>query len=87
MLPSSMKLMLSEVIALGSGSGLVHNVFVVLIIAICLCIVWWFGDWAFKKLGVPAIVLTVWMGFFILLGVIIVLNFLLSLVGHGFITY
>lgn len=72
---------------MGGGTGLIHSVFFILIIAVCLAIVWWLGDWIFKKMGVPAIVLTVWVGFFILIGAILVINFLLSLVGHGFITF
>lgn len=82
-----MNMILAEVVSLSSGSGLIHDVFVVLIIAVCLAIVWWLGNLIFTKMGVPAVVLTVWMIFFILIVAIIVINFLLSLVGHGFITF
>jgi hypothetical protein len=82
-----MNTLLSEAVVIGSGSGMIHNVFVVLILAVCLVILWFAGDWCFKKMGVPAIVLTIWMGFFLLIGLVVVLNFLLSLIGRGFITY
>jgi hypothetical protein len=71
----------------GSGAGLIHNLFVVLIIGICALLLWAAGRWAMIKFTAPPIVLTVWTGFFLLLGLIVVLNFLLSLVGYGFITY
>jgi len=83
-----MNTILADAVArVGSGSDLVHNVFFVLIIAVCLAIVWWFGDWIFKKMGVPAVVLTIWMIFFAFIAVVIALNFLLSLTGHPFIQW
>lgn len=74
-------------VSTGGGSDLIHSVFVILILAICLVILWFAGDWCFKKMGVPAIVLTIWVAFFLLIGLVVVLNFLLSLIGHGFISY
>ena len=75
------------VIAGGGGSGLIHQLFVVLIIGICALALWAAGRWIITKLAAPGIVMTVWTGFFLLLGLIVVLNFLLSLIGHGFIAY
>jgi hypothetical protein len=77
----------ADTINLGSGSGLVHDLFAVLIIGICVAIVWGIGRWVIIKFAAPGLVMVVWNGFFILVGAIIVINFLLSLTGHGFITY
>jgi hypothetical protein len=71
----------------GDGSSLVHQTFVVLVIAVCALIVWWLGNMAGKAFSAPAIAFTVWNGLFILLGAIVVINFLMSLIGHGFIQY
>jgi hypothetical protein len=71
----------------GGGNGLIHGLFMILIIGICVGIVWWVGRWVITKLAAPAIAMTIWNGLFILVGAIIIINFLLSLAGHGFITY
>ena len=75
------------VVAGGSGSGLIHQLFVVLVIGICALALWAAGRWIIVKLAAPGIVMTVWTGFFLLLGLIVVLNLLLSLIGHAFVTY
>jgi hypothetical protein len=71
----------------GSGSGLIHQLFVVLIIGICALLLWAAGRWVIAKIAAPAIVMTIWTGFFLLLGLIVVLNFLLGTVGHSFLSY
>jgi hypothetical protein len=71
----------------GDSSGLIHALFLVLIIGICIALIWAAGRWFITKMAAPALVMTVWNGFFLLVGLIIVINFLMSLVGHGFITY
>lgn len=78
---------LADTIRVAGGDGLIHDLFAVLIIAICVGIVWAVGRWFIVKLALPALVMTVWNGFFILVGAIVVINFLLSLSGHGFITW
>jgi len=69
------------------GGGVVHQLLVVLIVGICCAIVWWVGQWFIQKMALPAIVGTVWMGLFILLGAIFIINFLLGLAGHPFIKW
>ena len=71
----------------GSGSGLIHSLFMILIVGICVLIVWAVGRWVITKFAAPAIAMTIWNGLFILVGCIIIINFLLSLAGHGFISY
>lgn len=77
-------LILSEVIV-ANGDGLVGRLFTALIVGICVMLIWWVGKWFLAKIAAPAIALTVWTGLFILVGLIVVLNFLLGLGGHSFI--
>lgn len=79
--------MFADSISIGSGSGLVHSLFFALIIGLCLLIVWALGRYFITKFAAPVMVMTIWTGLFVLIGAIIVINFLLSLGGHGFITY
>lgn len=74
-----------EVVFTGGGDGLVHELFVVLIIGICCALIWAVGRWFIQKLAAPALVMTIWNGFFLLVGLIVVVNFLLGLAGHPFI--
>lgn len=79
--------MFAEVIAVGSGSGLIHGLLLVLIVGICLGIVYAVGRWFIPKFTPAPIAMTIWNGFFILVMAILVINFLLSLGGWGFIRY
>lgn len=68
-----------------NGDGLVHQLFLVLIIGICVALIWGVGRWFIQKLGAPPVAMTIWNGIFILIGLIVAVNFLLSLAGHPFI--
>lgn len=61
----------------------IHQLWHVLIIALCALVIFAIGMWFIQKLA-PAypVVLTVWIGFFVLVGGMIVLNFLMGLGGH-----
>ena len=79
-------------VTVGDSGGLVHACFVVLIIGICLAAIWFVGYLGITKLAAkypgPATVIGfIWNGFFILVGLIIVVNFLMSLIGRGFMVY
>lgn len=76
--------MLSEVFVSG---GLIHNLLFVLVVGICVLAIWWTGKWFVGKLGAPGIVLTIWNGLFLLVGLVVVINFLLSLVGYNFVRW
>lgn len=78
---------LSQIMAesLTTGDGLVHQLFVVLLVGICCALIWWAGNWFMGKAGGPPLAGTVWNGLFILILLIVVINFLLSLAGHGFV--
>jgi hypothetical protein len=70
-----------------SGEGLVHNALVFFIIILCLLIVWALGHFGFPKVKAPGFVIMVWDGIWCLLAAILVINFLMSLIGHGFIKW
>ena len=74
-------------ISVGSGGGLVHALLMVLLVGVCLGIVWALGRWLIGALGAPAVAQTVWNGLFLVVGAIVIINFLLGLTGHSFISY
>lgn len=77
---------LAEVLV-SNSSGLVSQLFTALIVGICILAIWWVGRWFIAKLGAPAVALTVWTGIFILVGLIVVINFLMGLGGKSFIRF
>ncbi len=70
-----------------NGGGLAHTIFVVFIFILIGLILWALGNWGFPRLGAPPIVMTVWNGLFILIGAVVVINFLAGLAGHSFIDW
>lgn len=66
----------------GNGGDIIHTLLTFLIIGICVLLIWWVGKWFIGKLAAPAIVSTVWDGLFILIGLFVIVNTLLGLVGH-----
>jgi hypothetical protein len=80
-------MILAQIAFNGGSNSLIHGLFLVLIIGICCAIVWWVGQWVLKALSAPAFAVTAWMGLFILVAAVVIINFLLSLAGHPFITY
>ena len=85
-----MKILFADVLGngnFGNSTGLIHGLFLVLIIGICVAIIWGVGRWIITKITAAPTVMAVWNGFFILVGAIVVVNFLMSLVGHGFMAY
>jgi len=82
-----MQSLLATAVTVGGGNGLVHNLLMVLLVGICVGIVYAMGWWFLKRPPVPPIALTVWNGLFILVGGIVVINFLLSLADYHFIKW
>jgi hypothetical protein len=78
--------MFAEVVIAG-GSGLIHGLLMLLLIGICVGLIYWAGTWFFTKCGAPPMALTVWTGLFILVGLIIIINFIMGLGGHSFIAW
>ena len=71
----------------GGGDGLGHNIFVIFIFILIGLILWALGKFFFPKLGMPAMGMTVWDGLFVLIAVIVIINFLAGLAGHPFISW
>lgn len=69
------------------GSGVVHLLVVVLIVGIIAALIWAAGRWAIIKFAAPPVVMTIWNGLFMLIGLIIAINFLLGLIGKPLITW
>lgn len=78
--------MVAAAVTLG-GSGLAHDIFSIFIFILIGLILWALGNWGFPKLGAPPIVMTIWNGLFILVGAVLVINFLAGLTGHAFIAW
>jgi hypothetical protein len=72
---------------MGGGGGVAKTLILLLIMGVVFLLIWWVGNWIFGQLGAPPIVSKAWMILFVLLGLIWAVNLLLSLVGHGFITF
>lgn len=73
--------------SINSGGGLVQQGFQILIIGICVAIVWALGRWFITKFAAPAVVMTCWNALFLLVGAIVIVNFLMGLGGHPFLHY
>ena len=82
-----MNTILADAFQVGSSGGLIHLLLFVLIVGICVLAIWWVGTWFIGKLGAPSIVRTIWDGLFILVGLVVVINFLLGIGGHAFIAW
>jgi hypothetical protein len=67
-----------------SGRGIVYTFLRFLILGISCLAIWWVGKWFCGAVGAPAIVLTVWTGILILVGLIVFLDFLMGLIGRPF---
>ncbi len=80
------KPMLLTTVAAG-GDNLIHNLFMVLIYGLCAAIVWALGRQGIKVFALAPVALQIWNGLFLLVGAVILINFLLSLVGHAFMPY
>ena len=79
---------LSEIVVFnGGGGGLVHGLFMVLIVGICVGIVYALGRYFIQKFAAPSLAMTIWNGFFLLVIAIVVINFLLGLAGKPFLKY
>lgn len=78
---------MNPLLAAIDGSTLVWQLVFVLVIGICCLLIWWVGKWFIGTLGAPPLAMTIWNGLFLLLGLIVAINFLLSLVGKPFIAW
>jgi uncharacterized membrane protein len=72
-----------------NGNGLIHNLMWFFLIGLAIGLIWYVGHWFISKINPPnAVVNMLWDGLFIILGLVIAVNFLISLAnGHGFINF
>lgn len=78
---------LAAIVIAGGNNGVISQLFTALIFGICLLLIWFVGKWFIGKLGAPALAATVWTGLFVILLLIVALNFLLGLGGNSFIKF
>lgn len=57
----------------------------ILLVLIAVALIWAVGAWVGKKFAVPTPALTGWDILFVLIGLILAVNLLMTLAGHGFI--
>lgn len=69
------------------GKGFINQLVTLLIYGICVGLIYAAGLWFFRRPSIPPIAITIWNGLFILLGLVIILNFLLGLGGKQFIEW
>ncbi len=82
-----MNLLAEITVHTGSDEGLISLLIHILIIGAVCAIIWWLGKMACGAMNLPPRVLQVWNGLFIVVGAIVVINFLLGLGGHPFIRW
>ena len=71
-----------------SGSNdIVHAFLVLLVVGIAVLILYYAAKYFIALFEGPAIAIKILNAFLVLIGVIVAVNFLMSLIGHGFITY
>lgn len=79
--------LLAAAISVGDKDGVIHQLFTFLIIGICVGLVYAAGIWFLKRPSIPAVARTIWDGLFILIGLVVILNFLLGFSGNQFIRW
>jgi len=73
--------MLAEV----GGGGLVSNLLTMLFVLLAVALIWAVGRWVGGRFKLPEPALTGWDILFVLVGLVLAVNLLMTLAGHGFI--
>lgn len=79
----NLAIMLAEIKV--GGDGFISQLLTLLVLGICVAIIYFMGNYFAKK--APPIALQIWNGLFVLIGGIIIINFLLGLTGHAFLKW
>ncbi len=66
---------------------IIHSLLCVLIIGLAALAIWWVGNYFLKVFTAPPAAAKIWEGLFILLGLFVVVNFLLGLVGYPLVAW
>lgn len=82
-----MKNLLSTVVVSGSGSSFVNSIALLLVVLVCCAILYGLGVWSINAFKLNPGVRKVWDGIFIFIGAFALINFLLGLTGHAFISW
>lgn len=75
------------ILAAVDGSDMVRQLLIMLVIGICVLAIWFVGKWFIGKFGGPPLAMTFWNGLFVLLGLFVAVNFLLSLIGYPLVSW
>lgn len=70
-----------------SGEGFVNQLLMLLVIGVAAGVLYMMGRWFCTRPGVPPLALTIWNGLFVLIGGIIIINFLFGLAGKPLIKW
>lgn len=69
------------------GEGLINNLLTFLLLGICVALIYVTGWWFWKKFNLSPLVLTIWQGIFILVGLVVIINFLMGLAGKSIVKW
>ena len=67
--------------------GVIYTLLRFLVIGIACLAIWWVGQWFMHSLGAPSVAFTIWTGIFILVGLIVFIDFLCGLIGKPFLNW
>lgn len=82
-----MNYLMFSVVRIG-GEGMINQLLTFLLIALCVGVVYAMGWFFFKRQPpFPPVVLLIWQGLFVLVGGIVIINFLLGLGGYSFLKW
>lgn len=70
-----------NLIAAVGGEGIVRSLMIVLVIGICVLAIWAVGKYFIKVLEAPPKANNIWNAIFVILGLFVLVNFLLGLIG------
>lgn len=69
------------------GEGIVRSLIIVLVVGVCCLAIWAAGKYFIKVLGAPPHATTIWNAVFVLIGLLVLVNFLLGLIGYPLIKF
>lgn len=78
--------MFISAIAIGGG-GFINGLLTLLLIGICLGLIYAVGRWFIGKFVLSELVQTCWAGLFLLILLVVVINFVMGLSGHALFGY
>ena len=80
-------MILAAIVIAGGGGGLMHGLLMFLLVGICIAAIWAVGRFFITKMALPALAMTIWSGLFLLVGLVILINFVMGLGGKPLFEY